>query len=163
MSNYTATQKAIAVDRIASRRDGFTALGEGYAFGVVSRPENLDDLTPEQIRDQTVWGVTAWDENKLGTPPTIAEIEEEAGKPTVPNQISSRQIRLALIAAGKDPDAIAAAINQIEDEAQRKSAIIEWEYASHVERQHPMIAVVGALLGMTESEVDAIFEAGAKM
>ena len=74
----TPTQKATAVDRLASRREGFTGLGHGYSFGVVSRPENPKDLTPEQRKEQTVWGITSWDEDKFGPVPTDEEIDAEA-------------------------------------------------------------------------------------
>jgi hypothetical protein len=70
----TPTQKAQTIDRLAAQRDGYTKAGAGYAFGVVSRPEDPQDLTPEERRAQTVWGITEWDESTLGAQPTETEI-----------------------------------------------------------------------------------------
>jgi hypothetical protein len=77
METLTPSQLAIGLDRIASKREGFTKLGVGYTFGIVSRPENFKDLSQEQRREQTVWGVLAWDADQLGAEPTMDEIRAE--------------------------------------------------------------------------------------
>ena len=71
----TPTQKAIAIDRLVQSLSGFTALGEGYSFGVISQPENPQELTPEQRSEQTLWGITSWDTEQLGAQPTEAEFD----------------------------------------------------------------------------------------
>ena len=65
--------------------------------------------------------------------------------------VTMRQARLALHAAGK-LSAIDAAIAQIGGAAQ-----IEWEYATEVRRDWPLVAQVAAGLNMTEAELDALF------
>lgn len=80
---------------------------------------------------------------------------------TVPPQVTPRQIRLALVDAGLDPDAITAALDLIEDDVTRKKARIEWEYASVINRRHPLIAQLAAIEKMPEEQVDALFQAAA--
>ncbi|MFO0451053.1 MAG: hypothetical protein ACK52I_20750 [Pseudomonadota bacterium] len=65
--------------------------------------------------------------------------------------VTMRQARLALHAAGK-LSAIDAAIAQIGGAAQ-----IEWEYATEVRRDWPLVSQVAAGLDMTEAELDALF------
>ena len=158
----TPTQKATAVDRLASRREGFTGLGKGYSFGVVSLPENPKDLTPEQRKEQTVWGITSWDEDKLGPVPTDEEIEAEAVKEPVPQKVTPRQLKRALIKAGVDPAMIDSAIDAIEDGTERALAKADWHDASFIERGYPLINQFAAGLGLSEEDVDMLFRAAAK-
>ncbi len=98
MSDYTPTQRATALDRIAATRAGFTGLGAGYRFGVTKRPDD-DTLTSEERAAQTEWGILEWDTDKLGDQPTDAEIEAEAEKgPPIP-----LADRLREVTAGFDP------------------------------------------------------------
>lgn len=163
MSELTPTQKATALDRLASRRAGFTGLGDGYSFGIISRPENPKDLTPEQRREQTVWGITAWDEDKLGPQPATEEIETEAVKEPVPQQITRRQFHLAALSLGITRESIIEAINSIEDEQQRAVALIDYKEAIVFERTWPMLEQMVAAMGLTPEQVDDAFRQGAKL
>ena len=71
--------------------------------------------------------------------------------------VTMRQARLALHAAGK-LSAIDAAIAQIGGAAQ-----IEWEYATEVRRDRPLVSQVAAGLDMTEAELDALFTQAATL
>lgn len=93
---------------------------------------------------------------------TDAEVvEADVPRITPPETITMRQARLALLGAGKltTVDAAIAAMPGIEGEAAR----IEWEYAQEVRRDSPLIAALGPAIGLTESEIDGLFAAGASL
>lgn len=73
----------------------------------------------------------------------------------VPQQVTMRQARLALLGAGKlaliDPaiDALPSPV--------KEGARIEWDYSSAVDRHRPLVATIGAALGMDDAALDALF------
>lgn len=75
----------------------------------------------------------------------------------VPQQVSMRQARLALLDVGllDDVEAIITAAG--------RAAQIEWEYAATVDRNHPVIAIVQQQQGMTDSQIDALFTSAAAL
>src|SRR5699024_10844066 len=73
----------------------------------------------------------------------------------VPAQVTRRQGRLALLEAGK-LDAVEAAIDSIEDPAQKRAAQIEYE-ADTWERGNAFLQTLWAQLGGTEEELDELF------
>ena len=77
--------------------------------------------------------------------------------PSVPQEVTPRQFRLAMIQAGVTPANIEAIIAAIPDETQRLLAETEWDYASSVKRDHPLVAQFGQALGKTDADIDAIF------
>ena len=77
----------------------------------------------------------------------------------VPDEVTMRQARLALDAAGL-LDAAQAVIDALPMPARRR-AQIEWEYALSVRRDHPLIALMIAQGLATEVEVDGLFVAAA--
>lgn len=83
------------------------------------------------------------------TPPSAEELRARIAPVTM------RQARLALHAAGllaSVETALAALL-----EPQKTASMIEWEYASEVRRDAPLIAAMTAALGLTEGQVDALF------
>jgi len=113
---------------------------------------------------------------------TVAELEteladalakaEEAGAykddptpvPTVagvPQKVTMRQARLALLGAGMLAG-VDAAIDAM-SEPTRSAARIEWEYSSEVQRYNGFVAALGPALGMTDEQMDALFIAAAKL
>lgn len=83
--------------------------------------------------------------------PTAAEVR--AAMPTV----TRRQLRLSLVRNGvslASVDAVIAAMpeGQAKDEAQ-----IEWADASTFERLHPTLTAIGAALGLSEEQIDAMW------
>jgi hypothetical protein len=64
-----------------------------------------------------------------------------------------RQCRIALARAGK-LSAVQSAI-----EAAGGETAITWEYATTVERASPLVAQLAVTLGMSNAEVDALFQA----
>lgn len=69
-----------------------------------------------------------------------------------PNIISPRQVRLALLAQGVD-------LSELEASLPNDTARVEWEYATEINRHHPLVAALAAQLGYSESDVDALFAA----
>ena len=74
----------------------------------------------------------------------------------VPQQVTMRQARLELLSRDllDDVDAVIAVAGV--------AAQIEWEYASTVDRDNPVIAVVQQQQGMTDEQIDDLFREAAK-
>ena len=87
---------------------------------------------------------------------TMRDDEMRARNP-VPQQVTMRQARLALLGAGLLDD-VEAVITAAGREAQ-----IQWEYASVVERSNPVIAIVQQQQGMTDAQIDDLFREAAKL
>lgn len=73
--------------------------------------------------------------------------------------VTPRQARLALLGAGKLGD-IEAAIAAL-DEPTKTQVTIEWEYAVSIERNSPWVQAMTQSLGMTDVEVDSLFDLAA--
>ena len=82
--------------------------------------------------------------------------------PVVPQSVTMRQARLALLGAGLLDD-VYAAIAAIPDPVQRKAAQIEWEYAAVIERNSPLVTSLAAGLGLTATDIDALFETASRI
>jgi hypothetical protein len=77
--------------------------------------------------------------------------------PTVPENVSARQIRLWLIDNNISLSSVENAINGIVDEKLREKTLVEWEYAPYIERNHPLIEALAASLGLTTEQIDQGF------
>jgi hypothetical protein len=75
----------------------------------------------------------------------------------VPEAVTARQARLALLGAGK-LDHIEAALAAIPG-PEGRAAQIEWEYALEIRRDSPLIGALAPMLGLTEEQVDDLFRA----
>ncbi len=75
----------------------------------------------------------------------------------VPTVVTMAQAQLALLAAGH-LDAVEAAVETMPREAQ-----ILWRKANTVVRGDPLLIELAALLGLSETDVDALFVAGSKL
>lgn len=73
----------------------------------------------------------------------------------VPASISSRQARLALAAEGLLAQ-VEASISAMPDGV-KESVQIEWEYATEIARNSPLVSSLGAGLSLSESEIDDLF------
>jgi len=83
--------------------------------------------------------------------------------PVVSPTLTARQLRLALTSIGVTRAVVEAQIASIEDAAAREVAMIEWEYSTTYERTHPLIAQVGGALGLSETQIDALWENAATL
>lgn len=79
----------------------------------------------------------------------------------VPEVVSARQARLALLNAGL-LDGAEAALEALPS-PQREAALIEWEYATEIRRDHTLIAAIAAALSLTEPQVDDLFRSAASL
>lgn len=75
--------------------------------------------------------------------------------PQVPQAVTMRQARLALLGAGllSQVDAAIASLPG----PQKESAQIEWEYAAVVQRNSGLVPAMAQALGMTEAQIDDLF------
>lgn len=76
--------------------------------------------------------------------------------------VTMRQARRALLDAGL-LDQVDAAIAAIADATERRQAEIDWEYATTVERLWPWVQTLGAALGLSAEDLDALFEQAATL
>ena len=76
--------------------------------------------------------------------------------PVVPSAVTMRQARLALLGAGLLDD-VDTAIASIQDETTRRAAQIEWEFSNEVQRNNSFTALLGAGLGLSSAQIDALF------
>ena len=81
--------------------------------------------------------------------------------PPVPEAVTMRQARLALLSAGKLATVNAAIAGMTG--AQGEAARIEWEFSSEVKRNQPLVLSMGQALGMSGGQLDALFTAAAKL
>jgi hypothetical protein len=91
------------------------------------------------------------------TPEEVAEIEARASEqvPPVPNSVTMRQARLALLGAGLLGQ-VSTAIASLSS-PHREQAEIEWEFSSDVYRDRPLVAMLGPQLGLTNEQLDQLF------
>lgn len=92
----------------------------------------------------------------------IAEIPQRLPDP-MPT-LTRRQLRLWLLAAGKDDADVRAALATIPHGRARKAAEIEWEDSTVFERDHPLIEPIANLLGLTTpAAIDAAWREAAQI
>ena len=77
----------------------------------------------------------------------------------IPQRVTARQARLALLSAGLLDD-VEAIIEALPANV-RAQVRIEWDHATHVERGSSVTQMVATALGLTATQVDAIFVAAA--
>ena len=87
---------------------------------------------------------------------TMREDEMRARNP-VPQQVTMRQARLALLNAGllDDVEVVIAAAG--------REAQLEWEYAAAVDRSNPAVAIVQQQEALTDAQIDDLFREAAKL
>lgn len=110
-----------------------------------------DDQTKSQLERDT-------------TPEETAEIDERRAAaliPVVPQAVTMRQARLALLGAGLLAN-VDAAIATLPSPPKEEVAI-EWEYSQTVVRDRPFVAMLGAALGLDDAALDALFIAAGAM
>ena len=83
----------------------------------------------------------------------VEEIKQSQLKP-----LTRRQFRMILVLNGYDLDAIKAQISAIEDIQTRQLTLIEWEDAVTFERSSSSLLMMAGLLGMSEVQVNTMWE-----
>ena len=124
--------------------------------GVFLIPGGAVDVEPPVVPDghRARWS-NGWAFEAIPQP--APEPEPPPPPPVViPQSVTMRQARLALLRAGLLDD-VDAAIAAIPDPVQRKAAEIEWEYAQTVDRNSPFTQQMAAGLNLTAEQLDALF------
>jgi hypothetical protein len=92
---------------------------------------------------------------RLATQEEIEAILNPIVSPLVPQSVTMRQARLALLGDGLLDD-VNAAINTLPS-PQKEAAQVEWEYAQDVQRNQPLVLMLLPALGLTDEEADQLF------
>ena len=87
----------------------------------------------------------------------MAEVQDVAVTPInpVPQSISMRQARLALLQIGKLQQ-INSAITSLPS-PQKEEAEIEWQYSNEVQRYNGFVSLLAPTLGLSETDIDDLF------
>lgn len=75
--------------------------------------------------------------------------------PVVPEQVTMRQARLALLGAGLLAN-VDTTIDSLPSPT-KEAARIEWDYSSTVERHRGLVQSLGAAMGLTDAQLDTLF------
>lgn len=125
-------------------------------------PYNTIEVLEDRYRcDNTDLPFTVVGQGEIVEADTITWPEPPAPPVPVPQSVTMRQARLALHAAGL-LSSVDAAIASM-DEPAKTAALIEWEYASAVERNAGLVPAMAAALGMSEADIDDLFIAAATL
>ncbi len=92
------------------------------------------------------------------TPEEIAALPPPA-PPRIPQVVTMRQARLALLGAGLLAQ-VDTAIDGLAS-PQKEAARIEWEYSQEVHRDRPFVTLLGAAMGLSNEQLDALFTTAA--
>ena len=126
----------------------------GISTGAVKEIDDMEGTAPGWVPvappvladgEQAIWAATQW---------VVQPVPPDPG-PVVPASVTMRQARLALLQAGK-LTVVDAAIASLAD-PQKSEAQIEWEYASDVQRNSGLLESLSTALGMSSSDLDALF------
>lgn len=93
--------------------------------------------------------------------PGVFEHGPAGSPPAVARSVSMRQAQLALLDAGL-LDEVEAAIAAL-PEPQRTRTQIEWNRGGVVERNAPTVALLAAATGLSEAQLDTLFEQAATL
>ncbi|MES2633997.1 MAG: hypothetical protein V4669_13570 [Pseudomonadota bacterium] len=86
----------------------------------------------------------------------VAEREAEASRVDVPQTVTRRQAKQALLLAGL-LSSVQAAIDAIPDATQRALVQIEWDDSLNFERNRPVLIALGTAMGLDSAAMDQLF------
>lgn len=134
---------------------------DGYVEVEDIAPPSFDPMTqdlaegePEKVGDgwRRKWAVT-------NAPAEVVAARLHAKRAGM--VVTPRQARQALLQAGKQ-DMVNAALASLPS-PQKEAAQIDWEYATAIERNSPLISQLGPALGMTDAQIDDLFALAATL
>ena len=128
-------------------------IGEGGGYFDPSRVL-WDERTDGPLPEITLGGVVRVG-NTLVFNQSRMEEHTASTRPPIPQAVTMRQARLALLAAGKLA-AVSSAIAGMTG-AEGDAARIEWEFSSEVKRNQPLVTSLGKVLGLTAVQLDNLF------
>lgn len=88
----------------------------------------------------------------------LSEVDDEYVV-LIPKAVTPRQARLALLGGGL-LSGVETALNGLSSPA-KEAALIEWEYATEIRRDSPLVTSLGAALNLNSAQIDALFVAAA--
>lgn len=116
-------------------------------------------MASDEVITENGWVVS--DTAKIGDTWNGIVFETPAPLVVVPQSVTMRQARLALLAQGllSNVDTV---INAL-PEPDKSAAAIEWEYSQTVERNRPFVLTLGAALGLDSAGLDSLFTLAATL
>ena len=124
------------------------------------------DAQPELLPTQK-WGEHTYKINGNSVTRTWHPVDKTADElaaeyaASIPQEVTMRQARLALLGAGMLAS-VEAAINGMV-EPNRTAALIEWEYSNAVLRKGPMVQMLAPTLGLSAAQIDGLFAVAATL
>lgn len=124
--------------------------GDGYAAVAATEQPAFNRYTHKAVESAPTHVGDVWTQQWE----VVALTPEEAAA-MVPQAVTMRQARLALLGAGllSQVDAAIASLPS----PQKEAAAIEWEYAQEVQRHNGLVPAMAQALGMTEAQLDDLF------
>ncbi|WWW11111.1 hypothetical protein V7P26_08850 [Arcobacter cryaerophilus gv. pseudocryaerophilus] len=96
-----------------------------------------------------------WDEKAKGWIEDI-ELKKDYEKSLIPKTITLRQARLYLLSIGL--------LDDLENIiSQNRAYQIEWEYANQIERESPLVKILGQTLNLDDTAIDNMFMEASKI
>lgn len=83
--------------------------------------------------------------------------------PAPPLEVTRAQARIAMSRAGISVAMVDAVIDAMPDGQAKNETRIWWERSNAVERNHPAVAALAPALGLSEAQVDGLFELAAAL
>lgn len=123
--------------------------------GSVMRESDLALIPPTE--ENADYAAFLADDSKIVEPFDYAAEEARQAKKVAPATVTMRQARLALLQSGL-LDAVEAAVT-----GAGKAAQIEWEYSGEVHRDKALVRALTPALGLTEEQLDDLFELAASL
>ena len=122
-------------------------------------PSDAMEISEEDYREfMNFAGQRRWDGSRVVQ---YTPAEPEPQEPSVPHSVTIRQAKLQMSRAGI-LSAVDAAIAGMEGQA-GEEARIEWQYATELRREHPLVEALGPTLGLSDEAIDALFVEAAKI
>ena len=131
------------VERIAER---------AATKAVAEITEEVDSLPDGFVPNGWTYDAGIWASNEIAE-----QHMSEEEKAEVPILVTIRQARMALLAAG-----LLSAVNNFVA-SQSDEIKIYWEYSQELYRYHPVLMALGAQLGLSDQQIDALFVAAGKL
>lgn len=129
------------------------------SYSQLLHPDHEDCHIPVDEPQRLAWVIYRANEARDGL--ELMPSAEPAPAP-VPQSVTRRQARQALLLAGLLDD-VPAAITAIPDETQRRMAQIEWEDSLEFVRTRPLVIQIGAALGLDDAALDQMFITAASL
>ncbi|MFQ0815391.1 hypothetical protein AVM02_02510 [Brucella anthropi] len=111
---------------------------------------------PDDMANRHRAMLAEWEaEGNIISPYVEPALTPEEKRERMPN-LTARQLRLGLLHLGK-LDGVSIAISAL-PEPEKSQAQIEWDFASEFRRLHPLIVQLIPILGLTDEQVDPVWE-----